>query len=245
VPALERRLVLHGGARHAVAARRHHVLRRELAEVLRQQPRARRAEGLGRTTKQLGCVRNDGVVDLDLAHLVRARLPRVLRPTKSGHARRAPRRRLGGRARVRRAARRLYGPHPRPDDAVVPRRVLAPLEQLASPSVSAAVTLAAPDAMWIGRLSHRCSAIISLTLSLSLSYFLLLRRVAPHCVNTLMILHAAHTPIMSAGSLLVNTHALSLSLSLSLSLYRRRALTQRLQADTNMEMPGTTRAIGG
>ena len=24
-------------------------------------------------------------------------------------------------------------------------------------------------------------------------------RVAPHCVNTLMILHAAHTPMMSAG----------------------------------------------
>ena len=31
--------------------------------------RARRAEGLGRTTKQLGCGRNDGVVDLDLAFL--------------------------------------------------------------------------------------------------------------------------------------------------------------------------------
>jgi hypothetical protein len=67
VPALERRLVL-GGVRHAVAARRHHVLRRELAEVFLQQPRARRAEGLGRTTKQLGCVRNDGVVDLDLSY---------------------------------------------------------------------------------------------------------------------------------------------------------------------------------
>jgi hypothetical protein len=59
--------------------------------------------------------------------LVRARLPRVLRH-EVGHARRAPRRRLGGRARVCRAARRLHGPHSRPDDAVVPRRVLAPLE---------------------------------------------------------------------------------------------------------------------
>ena len=43
-----------------------------VAEVLREQPRARRAEGLGRTTKQLGCVIYDGVVDLDLARLVRA-----------------------------------------------------------------------------------------------------------------------------------------------------------------------------
>jgi hypothetical protein len=55
VPALERRLQVLGGARRAVAARRHHVLRREVAEVFLQQPRARRAEGLGRTTnKQLG-----------------------------------------------------------------------------------------------------------------------------------------------------------------------------------------------
>eukprot|EP00964_Phaeocystis_antarctica_P120209 scaffold83964_cov98-Phaeocystis_antarctica.AAC.1 len=36
---------------------------RGVAEVLLEQPRARRAEGLGRTTKQLGCVKNDGVVD--------------------------------------------------------------------------------------------------------------------------------------------------------------------------------------
>jgi hypothetical protein len=63
--AIERRLVL-GGARRAVAARRHHLLRREVAEVFLQQPRARRAEGLGRTTKQLGCVGNDGVVNLAL-----------------------------------------------------------------------------------------------------------------------------------------------------------------------------------
>ena len=55
VPTVERRLVL-GGARRAVVARRHHVLQREVAEVLLEQPRARRAEGLGRTTKQLGCV---------------------------------------------------------------------------------------------------------------------------------------------------------------------------------------------
>jgi len=73
MPTIERRLVL-GGARRAVAARRHHLTRREVAEVLLEQPRARRAEGLGRTTKQLGCVSNDGVVDLDLARLVRARL---------------------------------------------------------------------------------------------------------------------------------------------------------------------------
>jgi hypothetical protein len=65
VPTIERRLVL-GGARRAVAARRHHLTRRVVAEVLRD---------LGRTTKQLGCVSNDGVVDLDLARLVRARLP--------------------------------------------------------------------------------------------------------------------------------------------------------------------------
>ena len=92
MPTIERRLVL-GGARRAVAARRHHLTRRVVAEVLREQPRARRAEGLGRTTKQLGCVSNDGVVDLDLARLVRARLPRVFRH-EVGHARRAPRRRL-------------------------------------------------------------------------------------------------------------------------------------------------------
>ena len=49
MPTIERRLVL-GGARHAVAARRHHLARRVVAEVLREQPRARRAEGLGRTT---------------------------------------------------------------------------------------------------------------------------------------------------------------------------------------------------
>ena len=60
---------------------------------------------------------------------MRARLPRVFRH-EVGHARRAPRRRLSGRARVRRAARRLHSPHPRRDDAVVPRRVLTPLEQL-------------------------------------------------------------------------------------------------------------------
>ena len=41
-------------ARRAVAARRHHITRREVAEVLLEQPLARRAEGLGRTTKQLG-----------------------------------------------------------------------------------------------------------------------------------------------------------------------------------------------
>ena len=34
---------------------------------------------------------------------------------------------------------------------------------------------------------------------LRLSHFFLITRVAPHCVNTLMILHAAHTLIMSAG----------------------------------------------
>jgi len=34
--------------------------------------------------------------------------------------------------------------------------------------------------------------------SLSLS-LIFITRVAPHCVNTLMILHAAHTPMMSAG----------------------------------------------
>ena len=85
MPALERRLVL-GSARRAVAARRHHLLRREVTEVLLQQPRARRAQGLGRTTKQLGCVRNDGVVDLDLARLVRTRLPRVPRPLFPGGA---------------------------------------------------------------------------------------------------------------------------------------------------------------
>eukprot|EP00964_Phaeocystis_antarctica_P148736 scaffold115670_cov115-Phaeocystis_antarctica.AAC.1 len=39
VPAVERRLVL-GGARRAVVARRHHVLRRGVAEVLLEQPRA-------------------------------------------------------------------------------------------------------------------------------------------------------------------------------------------------------------
>ena len=33
----------------------------------------------------------------------------------------------------------------------------------------------------------------------SLSLLFLFARVAPHCVNTLMILHAAHTRIMSAG----------------------------------------------
>ena len=37
---------------------------------------------------------------------------------------------------------------------------------------------------------------LSLSLSLSLNF---ITRVAPHCVNTLMILHAAHTPMMSAG----------------------------------------------
>ena len=33
------------------------MTRREVAEVLLEQPRARRAEGLGRTTKQLSCVK--------------------------------------------------------------------------------------------------------------------------------------------------------------------------------------------
>jgi hypothetical protein len=36
-------------------------------------------------------------------------------------------------------------------------------------------------------------------ISLSLSLSLFITRVAPHCVNTLMILHAAHTLMMSAG----------------------------------------------
>ena len=45
-----------------------HPLRREVAEVLLQQPRARRAEGLGRTTKQLGCVRK--CISLSLSLLV-------------------------------------------------------------------------------------------------------------------------------------------------------------------------------
>ena len=51
------------------------------------------------------CRTGDTCNSIDLARLVRARLPRVLRH-EVGHARRAPRRRLGGRARVRRAARR-------------------------------------------------------------------------------------------------------------------------------------------
>jgi hypothetical protein len=78
------------------------------------------------------------------------------------------RRRLGGRvgrARVRRAARRLHGPHPRPNDAVVPRRVLAPLEQLVAQRLGRRYVGRRrhvdrqADAMWIGRPSHRCSAI--------------------------------------------------------------------------------------
>ena len=51
------------------------------------------------------CRTGDTCNSIDLARLVRARLPRVLRH-EVGHARRAPRRRLGGRAPVRRAARR-------------------------------------------------------------------------------------------------------------------------------------------
>jgi hypothetical protein len=41
-----------------------------------------------------------------------------------------------------------------------------------------------------------CFTKTNLSLSLSLIF---ITRVAPHCVNTLMILHAAHTLIMSAG----------------------------------------------
>jgi hypothetical protein len=40
-------------------------------------------------------------------------------------------------------------------------------------------------------------SLLFLSLSLSLS-LIFITRVAPHCVNTLMILHAAHTCMMSA-----------------------------------------------
>ena len=75
MPAIERRLVY-------LAVRAEPSLRGATTSLgamsprfsLSKQPRARRAEGLGRTTKQLSCVSNDGVVDLDLARLVRASL---------------------------------------------------------------------------------------------------------------------------------------------------------------------------
>jgi hypothetical protein len=45
------------------------------------------------------------------------------------------------------------------------------------------------------RVYHAAQArVVSLSLSL-----IFITRVAPHCVNTLMILHAAHTRMMSAG----------------------------------------------
>ena len=60
-----------------------------------------------------------------------------------------------------------------------------------------------------------CSPAELLSLSLSLSY--IITRVAPHCVNTLRILHAAYDATNTTRPL-VNTHSdLSLSLSLSLS----------------------------
>ena len=63
MPAVERLLVL-GRARRAIVPRRHDGGVGEVAEVLRPQVSARRAEGHGRSTKQLGCVRYDGVVTL-------------------------------------------------------------------------------------------------------------------------------------------------------------------------------------